>query len=95
MLNENFKHSILKATSATEVYEKEVIQNLWSGYGQILRLATNSKDFQSIVVKYVRLPKGTSHPRGWNTDISHERKIKSYQIEKYFPRSFQVCLCKK
>jgi hypothetical protein len=37
-------------------------------------------DIDSVVVKHVRLPK-QQHPRGWNTDLSHARKIESYQVE--------------
>lgn len=32
-------------------------------------------------VKHVRLPDQSNHPRGWNTDLSHQRKIHSYQVE--------------
>jgi len=33
------------------------------------------------VVKHVRISDQTQHPRGWNTDLSHQRKMKSYQVE--------------
>jgi hypothetical protein len=33
------------------------------------------------VIKYVKLPDQGLHPRGWNTDRSHQRKIRSYQVE--------------
>ncbi len=32
-------------------------------------------------VKHVVLPEQAKHPKGWNTDISHQRKLKSYQVE--------------
>lgn len=35
----------------------------------------------SVVVKHVRLPGSHRHPRGWNTDRSHQRKLRSYQVE--------------
>jgi hypothetical protein len=34
-----------------------------------------------VVVKHVKLPDRHHHPRGWNTDRSHQRKIRSYQVE--------------
>jgi len=36
----------------------------------------------SVVVKYVQMPSFANHPRGWNTDVGHQRKVKSYQVEK-------------
>jgi hypothetical protein len=32
-------------------------------------------------VKHVKLPEQSQHPRGWDTDISQQRKLKSYQVE--------------
>jgi hypothetical protein len=59
----------------------EVIQDLWSGYGRILRLKLKDSEVQTVVVKHVRMPGGGTHPRGWNSNLSHERKLKSYQVE--------------
>lgn len=75
---------ISKATDATEMVVLEEIQSLWSGYGKILRIGLKGYERKTLVLKHVRFPTIESHPRGWNTNISHERKVKSYQIEKYF-----------
>lgn len=56
----------------------EVIQTLWSGYGELVRLRCDKK---SIIVKHIKLPKTLEHPRGWNSDLSHKRKLHSYQVE--------------
>lgn len=56
----------------------ETIQSLWSGYGELVRLKFQDK---SIIVKHVKLPKTHEHPRGWNTNRSHERKLHSYEVE--------------
>ncbi len=80
-MNEHFQKVTLNATGAKEIFEIEVIQNLWSGYGKIVRYGLKGADTKSVIAKHVRLPKGSNHPRGWNTDLSHERKIKSYQVE--------------
>ena len=57
----------------------EVIQELWSGYGQILRLRLDGDS--EVVVKHIRMAATANHPRGWNSDLSHQRKLKSYQVE--------------
>lgn len=56
----------------------QLIQTLWSGYGQLVRLEFEQK---SVIIKHVKLPKNTSHPKGWNTNLSHERKQYSYEVE--------------
>lgn len=81
-MNKHFQATILKATGATALFEIEVIQNLWSGYGEIVRYGLIGGTINSVVAKHVRLPKQTKHPRGWDSDLSHQRKIKSYDRRK-------------
>jgi hypothetical protein len=45
-------------------------------------------DIKSVIVKHVKLPDSSNHPRGWNTDFSHQRKVKSYQVESNWYKSF-------
>ena len=71
---------ILEATKANEILGSSVIQNLWSGYGSIKRYDLEGSDYTSVIVKHVEPDQG-AHPRGWNTDLSHQRKLKSYQVE--------------
>ncbi len=80
-MNTYFESIILQATGAKKLFEMQNIQELWSGYGSIVRYRLEGCDIGSVVVKHIRLPQNNTHPRGWNTDISHERKIKSYQVE--------------
>ena len=80
-MNEHFRSVILQCTVASSLYEKEVIQQLWSGYGKIIRVGLKDAAVESVVVKHVQLPTSANHPRGWNTDIGHQRKVKSYQVE--------------
>jgi hypothetical protein len=80
-MNEYFRSIILQKTGASSLTEKEVIQSLWSGYGKILRVGLKDASVESVVVKHVQLPTYNHHPRGWNTDIGHQRKVKSYQVE--------------
>lgn len=91
-MNEQFKSIILESTGATDFSQTETIQNLWSGYGKILRIGLKNATMQSVVVKHVRLPKGGSHPRGWNTDLSHQRKVRSYEVEmEWYARWAESC----
>lgn len=80
-MNDYFKYIILQKTGASFLKEKEVIQQLWSGYGKIIRVELENSDLESVVVKHVQLPVSKNHPRGWNTDIGHQRKLKSYEVE--------------
>jgi thiamine kinase-like enzyme len=80
-MNENFKSVIQQKTGASSIFEKETIQELWGGYGKIIRLALENSTLESVVVKHVQLPRNTNHPRGWNTDLGHQRKLKSYEVE--------------
>ena len=80
-MNDHFQKIVLEATGAESLRERELIQSLWSGYGNIIRYGLTGSEMRSVVVKHVRLPDNDAHPRGWNTDLSHERKIKSYQVE--------------
>lgn len=72
---------IKKYTGASSFMEKEVVQQLWSGYGNIIRYQLEGADYKSIIIKLVHPPSNDAHPRGWNTDLSHQRKLNSYQVE--------------
>ena len=80
-MNEYFKSIILQSTGASSLFEKEMIQELWSGYGKIMRVGLENASIKNVVIKHVQLPKFKNHPRGWNTDIGHQRKVKSYEVE--------------
>lgn len=98
-MNQHFTETTLNATGASALVESEVIQSLWSGYGKIVRVgleyevgtsvplvggAVGTPRPSSVVVKHVHWPDEKHHPRGWNTSRSHERKVKSYQVETAF-----------
>ena len=71
---------ILETTGAENLSRLGVVQTLWSGYGSIVRIALEGSEFPSVIVKHVQ-PECGKHPRGWNTDLSHQRKLKSYEVE--------------
>ncbi|MEZ8035071.1 phosphotransferase [Vibrio crassostreae] len=69
----------------------QVIQSLWGGYGELVRLVfsqENSAELKSVIVKHVALPDKAEHPKGWNTKLSHQRKVHSYQVETEWYQSF-------
>ncbi len=80
-MDKHFEAVIINATGAKALFEIEVIQSLWSGYGKVVRYGLKDCSIKSVVVKHVQLPDQVKHPRGWNTDISHQRKLHSYQVE--------------
>ena len=75
---------IKTVTEAHSVRELEVIQTLWSGYGQIIRLEIDYGEKDSLILKHIDLTEVTHHPRGWNTNLSHQRKVKSYEVETHW-----------
>ncbi|OEF04786.1 aminoglycoside phosphotransferase family protein [Vibrio genomosp. F10] len=62
-----------------------VIQPLWGGYGELVRLSADNK---SVIVKHIELPKPSCHPKGWNTELSHQRKLHSYLVEMQWYRQY-------
>jgi hypothetical protein len=80
-MKEAFKAVILQSTGAHSIIDQEIIQELWSGYGKILRLKLEGSSTKSVVVKHVQSENAKQHPRGWNTDIGHQRKLRSYSVE--------------
>lgn len=83
-MNQEFEKFLLEVTNATGCEQKDVIQSLWSGYGKIARFKLLGSKLETVVVKHIALNQSGSHPRGWNTDLSHQRKIKSYQVETHW-----------
>lgn len=86
-----------RATGARAIVDIDDVQRLWSGYGQILRCHLDGGALPSVIVKHVRWPAERNHPRGWATDRSHQRKLRSYQVEgRWYSRYAERCpeLCR-
>jgi aminoglycoside phosphotransferase (APT) family kinase protein len=81
-MHKDFPAIIRQATGAKEIELIEVIQELWSGYGTIRRYRLSGADREQVVIKHVHVTDQAGHPRGWNTDRSHQRKLHSYEVEK-------------
>lgn len=83
-MNLGFKKHLLQVTKSSACKEVEVIQSLWSGYGKIARYQLFDSSLKTVVVKHIALNQLNGHPRGWNTSNSHNRKVKSYQVETHW-----------
>lgn len=62
----------------------ESVQSLWSGYGEIVRVQFDDARVPSAIVKCVEPPTAMTHPRGWSGLASHQRKLRSYEVERCF-----------
>jgi hypothetical protein len=80
-MREEIVQQIKKKLGLSYIRQKEVIQDLWSGYGSISRWQVSGGELDSLIVKLIQFPQEVKHPRGWNTPRSHLRKIRSYQVE--------------
>jgi len=80
-MNDHLKNTVLTVTDSCLILDREVIQTLWSGYGEIVRLKLAGGKIDSVVVKSIVFPDEQQHPRGWNSERSHMRKVHSYDVE--------------
>jgi len=80
-MSNQWNQIILQASGAVSAERGEVIQSLWSGYGEIVRYALLGAEMPSLIIKHVKFPSAVNHPRGWHNDHSHQRKVKSYEVE--------------
>ena len=91
-LSVDLTRRILSALNARQINECELIQPLWSGYGELFRVQLTDCQHKSVIVKHIRLPLHKAHPRGWDTDLSHHRKRQSYQIESHWYQHYaNIC----
>lgn len=76
-----YEPQLLRLTQAKAVVGEELVQTLWSGYGRLLRVQLAGSAWPSVIVKLIAPPAVDNHPRGWNTQRSHVRKLQSYRVE--------------
>lgn len=87
-LSDRLMELITGATGAGSAVRGEVIARLWSGYGEIVRIHLQGAAMETVILKHVRFPDAVDHPRGWHSDLSHRRKVKSYEVEMAWYASF-------
>lgn len=75
--------------STPDIEYIETVQSLWSGYGNISRYRIGS---QLVIIKTIDIQtQQRDHPRGWQSDFGHQRKLSSYLNELNF---YQQIACK-
>ncbi len=72
---------ILAQMGASQAEPIAHVQSLWSGYGDIVRYQLYGCEKQTVIVKHVCPPNKRHHPRGWDTNLGHNRKLQSYEVE--------------
>ena len=75
---------ILQLTQAEAITRTELIQPLWNNYGTLSRVVLQGGEQVSVIVKHIQIPAELGHPRGFASDISRERKIRSYAVETHW-----------
>lgn len=80
---------ILNKLGAVDLKKNQSIQSLWSNYGEIYKAdLIFPDDTLKVVIKDIYPPSKMQHPRGWNTNVSHQRKLKSYQVEENWYKNY-------
>ena len=75
---------VRRVTGSRGARRIEQLATLWSGYGSIARYALEGGPAPTVVVKSVDPRRKQSHPRGFGSMRSHERKLASYAVERSF-----------
>ena len=89
MLTQLTTSTIARLTDADSVLRVEEIQPLWNNYGSLLRVfLSGSEAHQSVILKQIQIPQSLTHPRGFANDTSNSRKVRSYEVERYWYRHF-------
>ena len=70
-LGTDFETCILTATGSSKMEVVEVIQELWSGYGKILRIKLDGDT--TIIAKHVRLPRAAHSGSPFSSASSEAR----------------------
>lgn len=80
-LDDNCKQFIQHSLRSSTFQVDEHMQSLWGDQGRIIRLRSDSKHHPTAVLKQITFNQKAGHPRGWNTDSSFKRKVRSYEVE--------------
>lgn len=94
-MDQQLEQHICRIVGASQVVELQTIQSLWSDCGQVAKVqwvdgdqtdagddsGEHPQELPGAVIKHVKMPSRIDHPRGWNTDRSTQRKVRSYEVE--------------
>lgn len=70
----------IRSLTGAAIAGRESLQSLWGGYGEIVRVWLEGADVPSVIVKHVTPGAGSGR--------SHERKLRSYDVERAFYRRY-------
>ena len=82
-VNPQLLHYVSQLLDDPSLSDCQLLQTLWSGYGQCFRFHSQQYNL-SLVAKVVTPTATTGHPKGWNNNHSHQRKLHSYAVEQHF-----------
>jgi hypothetical protein len=83
-----FEKQILAVTKASSIQNISTIQQLWAGYGSIVRITLKGGLYSAVVAKHIKSNSVGAHPRNWDTNFAHQRKVKSYEVELYWYKHY-------
>lgn len=83
-MNSHLEKHILEITAAKKITGIEAVQAMWSGFGEIVRVELQGGTVPTVMAKLMTLPTQAKHPRGWHSDLSSQRKLRSYAIERHW-----------
>ena len=83
-MNDDVLSWVAETTGATRARRGERVQSLWGGYGELCKVHLSGHERRSVVLKCVQPPALS----GRESDRSHRRKCRSYDVETAFYRSF-------
>ena len=92
-MSERALHALVcRSMGADAVVDTQPVQSLWSGYGQIVRMRLCGNQCPaSVIVKQIAPPgDGVANSRGWSGDLSHSRKLRSYDVEMNWYRDWSA-----
>jgi hypothetical protein len=85
--DDNTDFTLAELLKTTQVRKLESLQALWSGYGEVARYLDIDND-RCVIVKTVDPTNIQKHPRDWNSQKSHQRKLSSYHNERLFYQNY-------
>lgn len=91
-LNKATERLIRRGTTATSICDIELLQHVWGGKGEVLRVELEGAKIDSVVVKRIMIPPGANKKK--RKDKGLARTLSSYDNELQFYRDFAPQLCK-
>lgn len=87
-MNPSTRQWIRSVAGEHPIGDAELVQELWSGFGRISRVRLSAGP---AILKAVD-PGPAGHPRGWVSERSNARKLRSYRVERQFYAEFAARL---